>query len=319
MGSSTLFFESLVISSVSSQASIAKRAAIPYLQKRMNCSSYVTPPETDKTTQKSSKNVPFFRPGMWPPTQPSSQSCPVQSSPIACSMLPLSSFIYGSSAKAIEFQKQRETRDYSSSADMDKILEVETVGAIIGANAGGRGARGAAIRMAASGSQGGVGGGSAGAGGVGGGGTDNGGFTGWMPDWCGVIEVIHEAYIEHGPDNSEKSYVDKVFYKLYERGVPCIRERPIFSTENGVSISRGRIDLEVFSKYLFEFKITEPTPKNIGKDSRQLMRYLRTYAEMGKPVERAAVVYMYGGEVRIVDVSIQGDKKHRYSPYGRDT
>jgi hypothetical protein len=152
----------------------------------------------------------------------------------------------------------------------------------------------------------------------GGGGFDGAYCAIWTPGWCGVIDVICDAYQEHGPDNSEKSYVDKVFYKLYDLGVPCIRERTLYSTESGVSIRRGRVDLEVGKKFLYEFKVVAPTPSNLRKDSRQLMRYLKTYKENGIPVLRAALVYLYGGEVRIVEVSIEEEKKYRFSPYDRD-
>ena len=126
-----------------------------------------------------------------------------------------------------------------------------------------------------------------------------GGFT---LTWCSLIDTCCDAYFAHGPDCSEKSYVDKIFYKLYELGVPAIRERPLFATENGVSISRGRVDLEIASKFLLEFKIIEPSPNNVKKDRRQLLRYLKTYHEMGRPMQRAALVYFYSGEVRIINV-----------------
>jgi hypothetical protein len=128
---------------------------------------------------------------------------------------------------------------------------------------------------------------------------------GFTLTWCSLIDDVASSYFEHGFDCSEKSYVDKVFYKLYDRGVPAIRERPLFSTCEGVSCSRGRVDLEIASKFLLEFKITEPSPNNIRKDRRQLLRYLRTYQEMGRPMERGALVYLFACEVRIINVSIE--------------
>ena len=138
-------------------------------------------------------------------------------------------------------------------------------------------------------------------GGDGNGGIYRGGFT---LTWCSLIDTCCDGYFSHGPDCSEKSYVDKIFYKLYELGVPCIRERPLWSMENGVSISRGRSDLEIASKFLLEFKVIEPSQSNVKKDRRQLLRYLKTYHEMGRPMERAALVYFYSGEVRIINVSL---------------
>ena len=137
----------------------------------------------------------------------------------------------------------------------------------------------------------------------------------WKPDWCGIIDVICDSYAEHGPYNSENSYVNKTFFKLYELGVPAIRERKLYSVVNGVSISRGRVDLEVAGKFLFEFKIIEPSPTNLRKNARQLIRYLQTYAEAGTPIQKAALVYLFANEVRVVEVSIEKDKKWRYSPY----
>jgi hypothetical protein len=128
-----------------------------------------------------------------------------------------------------------------------------------------------------------------------------GGFT---LTWCSLIDTCCDSYFEHGPDNSERSYVDKIFYKLYELGVPAIRERPLFSTVEGVTCSRGRVDLEIASKFLLEFKITEPSQSNVKKDRRQLLRYLNTYNEMGRPMERAALVYFFACEVRIINVSL---------------
>ena len=51
---------------------------------------------------------------------------------------------------------------------------------------------------------------------------------GWGIEWCGLIEIVADAYFSHGPDNSEKSYVDKTFYKLYDLGIPAIRERAMY-------------------------------------------------------------------------------------------
>ena len=137
---------------------------------------------------------------------------------------------------------------------------------------------------------------------------------GWTLDWCRLIEIVAASYFDHGPNNSEKSYVDKTFYRLYDLDIPAIRERVIYSTENGVNIARGRIDLEVWKKYLLEYKIVEPSPNQIRKDSKQLYRYLITYHEFNAPIEKAALIYLFGGEVRVVEVSLQTDK-NRFTPY----
>ena len=140
---------------------------------------------------------------------------------------------------------------------------------------------------------------------------------GWGIKWCGLIEIVADAYFSHGPDNSEKSYVDKTFFRLYALGIPAIRERVIYSRDNGVNIARGRIDLEIQKKFLLEFKIVEPSPNQIRKDSKQLHRYLVTYFEFHAPIEKAALVYLFGGEVSVIEVSLQTDNNVRFAPYDR--
>jgi hypothetical protein len=137
----------------------------------------------------------------------------------------------------------------------------------------------------------------------------------WNTKWCTVVETICEAYHDLGADCSERAYVDATFFKLYALGIPCIRERTLYATEVGVTISKGRIDMEVMGKFLLEFKIVEPTPKNVRKATRQTQRYMRCYIENGNPMQQAAVVFLFGGEVRVVDVQPTGDKMMRYKPY----
>ena len=106
---------------------------------------------------------------------------------------------------------------------------------------------------------------------------------------------------------------------LYAEGIAAIRERTIYSTIAGVSICRGRIDLEIDNKFLLEFKIVEPSQNQISKDRKQLIRYLVTYFEYhAVPIQKAALVYLFGGEVRVIEVSLQADKNMRFSPYGRE-
>ena len=106
---------------------------------------------------------------------------------------------------------------------------------------------------------------------------------------------------------------------LYAEGIAAVRERTIYSTIDGVSICRGRIDLEIASKFLLEFKIVEPSPNQICKDRKQLIRYLATYFEYhAAPIQKAALVYLFGGEIRVIEVTLQTDKNIRFSPYGRN-
>ena len=71
--------------------------------------------------------------------------------------------------------------------------------------------------------------------------------------------------------------------------------------------------------FILELKITEPSPNNIQKDSKQLMRYLRTYRDMQKTeIQKAALVYLFGGEVRFIEVSLEKDRNVRFQSYGRE-
>jgi PD-(D/E)XK nuclease superfamily len=133
--------------------------------------------------------------------------------------------------------------------------------------------------------------------------------------WQDVVDICCEVYADHGPDCSERVYQDAVFYKLYTLGVPSIRERNLFVETAGVFSLRGRIDLEIGSKFLLEFKISPPTSNNIHVHTQQLKRYLRTYEQNGQTFEKSAVVYFFGGQVRVVDVSTVIPKKGRYTPY----
>jgi hypothetical protein len=323
MGSSSLFFESLTLSSVCCPLITAKRVALPYLRDRLVCTSPANIP-AEITPRKGAL---FDSTDSIAPVLPSSS---LNRSRV---QTPLGPRAFSSNAPVEDtathqVHKIRLPTEYArephvppslkrnvrvgdmpaenmpmDNMPMDNTFTDNTASGVVGATTTPPGVCGDAS-----------------------GGDVSGGIFSYCaendlirctPNWFGVIQMVCDAYAEHGPDNSEKSYVDKVFYKLYDRGIACIRERPIFSTENGVSISRGRVDLEIASKYLLEFKIIEPSPKNLRKDSRQLMRYLRTYEEMGKPMQRAALIYLYAGEVRVVGVSIANDKKSRYSPYRR--
>jgi hypothetical protein len=146
--------------------------------------------------------------------------------------------------------------------------------------------------------------------------TDTGsGGSDWNPTWCSIIDVICEVYALAGPSHSEKTYVDKIFYALYNLGVAAVRERPIYTTELGVSVSSGRIDLEIMGKFLFEFKITIPSPENVRRAKKQLKRYLTTYKANGYPIEKAAVVFLHSSQVRVIEVGLETDEPIRYRPY----
>ena len=132
--------------------------------------------------------------------------------------------------------------------------------------------------------------------------------------WEQIIGLSLDAYAQNGVGCSEKTYQSTIFWKLYALGVAAVQERPLIVDEDGFTVSRGRCDLEIASKFLLEFKICPPTAENVRKARVQVKRYLRTYAEKGQPMQRAAVVFFGSfNEMRVVEVSL-GETK-RYSPY----
>ena len=132
--------------------------------------------------------------------------------------------------------------------------------------------------------------------------------------WEQVIGLSLDAYAQHGVGCSETTYQSTIFWKLYALGVAAVRERTLIVEEDGFTVSRGRTDLEIASKFLLEFKICPPTSENVRKARVQVKRYLRTYAEKGQPMQRAAIIFFGSfNEMRVVEVSL-GETK-RYSPY----
>ena len=133
--------------------------------------------------------------------------------------------------------------------------------------------------------------------------------------WDQVIGLTLDAYAQNGVGCSEKLYQDSVFWKLYALGVAAVRERPLIVDEDGFTVSHGRTDLEIASRFLLEFKVCPPTSENVRKAQTQVKRYLRTYAEKGQKIERAAVVFFGAfGEMRVIEVKPAGATQ-RYSPY----
>ena len=132
--------------------------------------------------------------------------------------------------------------------------------------------------------------------------------------WHEVVKICCDVYEDHGIDCTELMYQNAVFFKLYTLGVPSIRERNLYVKFGDVFVHRGRIDLEIGSKFLLEFKISPSTPNNIRAHTQQLKRYIRTYNDNGQHLEKAAVVYFSNGQVRVVEVSTN-DGGGRYTPY----
>ena len=123
-------------------------------------------------------------------------------------------------------------------------------------------------------------------------------------DWALLLETAFAVYRDLGDGCSERTYQKRLYYDLYCIGVPCIIERPVHTTtQHGMTLGKGRVDLEVARRFLLELKVTLPTEKNVRKDRRQLLRYLTTYQEQELQIERAALVYFANNEVRVVEVS----------------
>ena len=133
--------------------------------------------------------------------------------------------------------------------------------------------------------------------------------------WEQIIGLCLDAYSQNGIGHSERCYQDSVFWKLYHLGIAAVRERPLIVEEEGFTVSRGRTDLEIASKFLLEFKVCPPTSENVRKAQTQVKRYLRTYEEKGQKIIRAAIVFFGAfGEMRVVEVR-PASATQRYSPY----
>jgi GxxExxY protein len=139
-------------------------------------------------------------------------------------------------------------------------------------------------------------------------------FKPWCLDWANLLEAAGDIYMQLGDGHSEKAYQTALLYKLYQLDVPCLMERPIYVTENSMSILAGRVDLEVNKRFLLELKVSNPTEMNVRKDRKQLRRYVAAYQGNGVVLERAALVYFCNSEVRVVEVAIT-DTDNRYTPY----
>lgn len=133
--------------------------------------------------------------------------------------------------------------------------------------------------------------------------------------WKEIVDVAGNAFEEHGDACSERVYQDAMFYALYRRGIPCIRERPLYVLNSGYSVHKGRVDLEIASKFILELKVCSATERNISRDKKQLRRYLRAYQQNGQSIERAAIIYFSNHQVRVVEVSMLQKTEGRFTPY----
>lgn len=124
----------------------------------------------------------------------------------------------------------------------------------------------------------------------------------WNIDFCDIIDTIDDIYKREGKGCTEQAYQQAILFDLYRRGIPAIAERPLYSRNESFSILKGRVDLEIQSRFVLELKIHEPSDRNIARDRLQLERYLFCYRQNRQYLQQAALVYLYGDEVSIIDV-----------------
>jgi hypothetical protein len=131
----------------------------------------------------------------------------------------------------------------------------------------------------------------------------------WDLEFATLIEMVGDSYFEVGQNCSERFYQLALVHKLYKQNVPCLVEKNVYMTEHGNPILKGRIDIEVASKYILELKVTPASPSNIRKDKNQVRRYIAAYRSSGIYLERAALVYYGSNQVRIIEVSVHDDDR----------
>ena len=134
-------------------------------------------------------------------------------------------------------------------------------------------------------------------------------------DWALLLEAAFAVYRDLGDGCSERTYQKKLYYDMYCRDIPCIIERPVHTTtHHGMTLGKGRVDLEVARRFVLELKVTRATEKNVRNDKRQLLRYLTAYQEQKLHIERAAIVYFSNNEVRVVEVSTAPRARNTFVP-----
>jgi hypothetical protein len=131
----------------------------------------------------------------------------------------------------------------------------------------------------------------------------------WDLQYATLIEMVGDSYFEVGQNCSERTYQLALVQKLYKQNVPCLMEKNIYMTEHGNPILKGRIDIEIASKYILELKVTPASVSNIRKDKKQLRRYISAYHSSGIYLERAALIYYGSNQVRIIEVDVHDDDR----------
>jgi GxxExxY protein len=136
----------------------------------------------------------------------------------------------------------------------------------------------------------------------------------WLADWSLIVEACADVYFELGDGCSESAYQTALLYALYRMHIPAIVERPVYATTQGMTVLKGRVDMEISGRFILEFKVSPPTATRLRADKKQLRRYISAYKQNGTRLERAALVYFGNNEVRIVEVSVT-EEDIRAKPY----
>jgi GxxExxY protein len=100
--------------------------------------------------------------------------------------------------------------------------------------------------------------------------------------------ICEEVYKNWGPGYTEATYEQAIVNEAYNCKIPLLRQASIDVTNGGCSVHAGRIDLEVDGRYLYELKARDPA---MDKDRSQIRKYIRAYAQNGKNISRAFLVF----------------------------
>ncbi|KAJ1486214.1 hypothetical protein T484DRAFT_3631191 [Baffinella frigidus] len=114
-----------------------------------------------------------------------------------------------------------------------------------------------------------------------------------------MCDIFDSIYTRYGPRCSEALYQRATVRRVYLDGIPCMSERELYANVGEGHLLVGRIDLEVASSCLYEFKVG---PVNVAKDSEQVNKYLRAYDLNGETIQIASLIYFTPDGVVVHDV-----------------
>ena len=119
--------------------------------------------------------------------------------------------------------------------------------------------------------------------------------------------ICEGVYDNWGPGYTEATYEQAIVNEAYNRKIPLLRQASIDVTNGGCSVHAGRIDLEVDGRYLYELKARDPA---MDKDRSQISKYIRAYAQNGKNISRAFLVF-FTEKRGVIFEEISCDTHHR--------